>query len=35
VTFAGADAVTSATLKLAIVAGTDLDALLTAITNIG
>ena len=35
VTFAGADAITSATIKVAVVAGTDVDALLTAITNIG
>lgn len=35
VTFAGADAVTAATVKLGLVPGTDLDALLTAITNLG
>lgn len=34
VTFAGADAVTSARVKLAMVPGTDLDALLTAISQV-
>jgi hypothetical protein len=34
VTFAGADAVTQARVKLAIVAATDVDALLTAVSNV-